>query len=158
MMNLSAPFLLDFFWEGKFEKVLPYVDVLFGNESEAAALAKRLGSSDDIKEVALKASALPKVNGKRERLVIITQGAKQTVVAHKGKVQAFSVPPVPAEEIVDLNGAGDSFVGGFLAKFVQGKSLEEAVAAGHYCAGVTIRTSGTTFKGKTPSFTFQEQN
>jgi len=35
---------------------------------------------------------------------------------------------------------------------------EEAVAAGHYCAGVTIRTSGTTFKGKTPSFTFQEQN
>jgi len=45
MMNLSAPFLLDFFWEGKFEKVLPYVDVLFGNESEAAALAKRLGSS-----------------------------------------------------------------------------------------------------------------
>lgn len=45
MMNLSAPFLLDFFWDEKFEKLLPYVDVLFGNESEAAALAKRLGCS-----------------------------------------------------------------------------------------------------------------
>jgi adenosine kinase len=45
MMNLSAPFLIDFFWDGKFEKLLPYVDVLFGNESEAAALAKRLGCS-----------------------------------------------------------------------------------------------------------------
>lgn len=45
MMNLSAPFLLDFFWDNKFEKLLPYVDVLFGNESEAAALAKRLGCS-----------------------------------------------------------------------------------------------------------------
>lgn len=111
---------------------------------------------DDTKEVALKAAALPKVNGKRERMVIITQGSKATMVAYKGKVQEFAVPPVPAEEIVDLNGAGDSFVGGFLAKFVQDKSLEEAVAAGHYCAGVTIRTSGTTFKGKTPSFTFNQ--
>jgi sugar/nucleoside kinase (ribokinase family) len=86
---------------------------------------------------------------------------------------------VPAEEIVDLNGAGDSFVGGFLAKYTQNKSLvrvsslfahphartrthhafgtqEEAVAAGHYCAGVTIRTSGTTFKGKSPAFTFTQ--
>jgi len=33
---------------------------------------------------------------------------------------------------------------------------EEAVAAGHYCAGVTIRTSGTTFKGKSPAFTFAQ--
>jgi hypothetical protein len=30
------------------------------------------------------------------------------------------------------------------------------VAAGHYCAGVTIRTSGTTFKGKSPAFTFTQ--
>jgi adenosine kinase len=156
MMNLSAPFLIDFFWDGKFEKLLPYVDVLFGNESEAAALAKRLGCSDDAKEVALKAAALPKINGKRDRMVIITQGSKATVVAYKGEVQVFAVPPVPAEEIVDLNGAGDSFVGGFLAKYTQNKSLEEAVAAGHYCAGVTIRTSGTTFKGKSPAFTFTQ--
>jgi hypothetical protein len=78
---------------------------------------------DDAKEVAQKAAALPKVNGKRDRMVIITQGSKSTVVAYKGEVKEFAVPAVPAEEIVDLNGAGDSFVGGFLAKFTQNKSL-----------------------------------
>ncbi len=81
---------------------------------------------DDAKEVAQKAAALPKVNGKRDRMVIITQGSKSTVVAYKGEVKEFAVPAVPAEEIVDLNGAGDSFVGGFLAKFTQNKSLVRA--------------------------------
>jgi len=155
MMNLSAPFLLDFFWDDKFEKLLPYVDVLFGNESEAAALAKRLGCSEDVKEVALKAAALPKLNDQRERLVIITQGSKSTAVAYKGEVTEYEVPHVPADEIVDLNGAGDSFVGGFISRYALGKPLDECVAAGHYCAGVTIRTSGTTFKGKTPQFVYQ---
>jgi hypothetical protein len=81
---------------------------------------------DDAKEVAQKAAALPKVNGKKDRMVIITQGSKSTVVAYKGEVKEFAVPAVPAEEIVDLNGAGDSFVGGFLAKFTQNKSLVRA--------------------------------
>lgn len=126
------------------------------DDDRVSSLILAVAPQDDAKEVALKASALPKVNGKRDRMVIITQGAKSTVVAYKGEVREFAVPPVPSEEIVDLNGAGDSFVGGFLAKYVQDKSLEEAVAAGHYCAGVTIRTSGTTFKGKTCAFTFQQ--
>lgn len=41
MMNVSAPFLIDFFWD-KMASVLPYVDVLFANEHEAAALGKKL--------------------------------------------------------------------------------------------------------------------
>jgi len=56
--------------------------------------------------VALKASALPKVNGKRERLVIITQGAKQTVVAHKGKVRETN--PLPCCLDGDGGGGGDN--------------------------------------------------
>lgn len=41
-MNLSAPFIPEFF-KDNVDKVLPYIDVLFGNESEAEAFARSHG-------------------------------------------------------------------------------------------------------------------
>jgi len=55
------------------------------------------------------------------------------------------------EEIVDANGAGDAFVGGFLAQLILGKSIAECVRAGHYSAGVILRVSGCVFSGN-PAF------
>jgi len=147
LMNLSAPFLIDFFWD-KMESVLPYVDVLFANEHEAAALGKKLGWGDDLKQIAKKASELPKKNDKRTRTVVFTQGASEVVVYHEGQVTSYPTPRVPEEEIVDLNGAGDCFVGGFLSEYIQGKDLAACVKAGHYCAGVCIRTAGIKFEGR----------
>ena len=43
--NISAEFLVDFFWE-PFQQVLPYADILFGNEAEAAAFARKNGWDD----------------------------------------------------------------------------------------------------------------
>lgn len=70
--------------------------------------------------------------------------------------------------IVDTNGAGDSFVGGriyqtsislalfhsptgFLAYLALGKTHEEAIQAGAYCAFECIQQSGCTFPDK-PTF------
>jgi adenosine kinase len=36
---LSAPFIAEFF-KSQVDQILPYVDILFGNESEAEAFAK----------------------------------------------------------------------------------------------------------------------
>lgn len=44
VLNLSAPFIPQFF-KAQFEQVLPYVDVLIGNESEAGAYATAAGMS-----------------------------------------------------------------------------------------------------------------
>lgn len=41
-MNLSAPFIPEFF-HSHVDQILPYVDVLMGNESEAIAFAKSHG-------------------------------------------------------------------------------------------------------------------
>jgi len=49
---------------------------------------------------------------------------------------------------VDTNGAGDSFVGGFLSRFVLDKPLEECIAAGNYCASEVIKRSGCSFPPK----------
>jgi len=147
-MNLSAPFLCQFFKE-PMTKMLPYVDILFGNETEAATFSKEHNfETDDLKEIALKAAALPKENSERSRMVVFTQGDKPTIVAQDGKVTEYPVIPVKAEDIVDTNGAGDAFVGGFLAQLVQEKGVEECVRCAHYAANLIIQRSGCTYPDK----------
>uniref|UniRef100_A0A667I5D7 Adenosine kinase n=1 Tax=Lynx canadensis TaxID=61383 RepID=A0A667I5D7_LYNCA len=150
-LNLSAPFISQFYKESLM-KVMPYVDILFGNETEAATFAREQGfETEDIKEIAKKTQALPKVNPKRQRIVIFTQGREDTIMATENEVTAFAVLDQNQEEIVDTNGAGDAFVGGFLSQLVSDKPLTECIRAGHYAASVIIRRTGCTFPEK-PDF------
>jgi len=152
LMNLSAPFLIDFFFE-QMSSVLPYADVVFCNESEAESFGKKLGWGNNLDHVAIKLAEMKKENKSRSRMVIFTQGANETIVCRDGKISKFLPILCPKEEIVDSNGAGDSFVGGFLSRFVQKKSIEECIAAGHYAAYECIRRSGATFP-ETPKFSY----
>eukprot|EP00045_Choanoeca_perplexa_P002813 m.26823 g.26823 ORF g.26823 m.26823 type:complete len:353 (+) comp11719_c0_seq1:65-1123(+) len=123
-MNLAAPFICEFFKE-PLTAALPYCDIVFGNESEAEAFAKANDyGTTDVKEIALKLSAHAKENTARPRLAVITQGASPTIVASEGKATEYVVDAVGADKIVDTNGAGDAFVGGFLSQLVQGKPVE----------------------------------
>ncbi|XP_072962740.1 adenosine kinase 2-like [Typha angustifolia] len=147
LMNLSAPFICEFFRDAQ-EKPLPYVDYVFGNETEARTFAKVRGwETENVEEIALRISALPKV-GTRKRITVITQGSDPVVVAEDGKVKTFPVILLPKEKLVDTNGAGDSFVGGFLSQLVKEKSIEDCVKAGCYAANVVIQRSGCTFPEK----------
>jgi len=147
LYNLSAPFVILFFGDQLFS-VLPYVDVVFSNEDEARVLGEKQNWGTDLKEIAKKLAGLNKVNTKRSRMVVFTQGANPTIVFHEGKVTEYPVPPVPSVEIIDTNGAGDSFCGGFVAGYVKGKEVERCVAAGHYAAGEVIRRSGCSLPAK----------
>lgn len=149
MMNLSAPFILQFF-EDQFNKVLPYIDVIFSNEDEAKVLSKVNGwDLEDVGAIAKKAAADLPYSGSGDRLVVFTQGSEPTVYATKsGKSGAVAVPPIPHEKIVDTNGAGDSFVGGFLAALALGRSIERCCEVGHYAAGVVIQHDGCTYPSK----------
>lgn len=57
------------------------------------------------------------------------------------------VPSVEKDQIVDTNGAGDSFVGGFFSALVMGKTMPEAVDHGNKLAGVVVQNSGCMFTG-----------
>ncbi|XP_054454870.1 adenosine kinase b isoform X2 [Anoplopoma fimbria] len=150
-MNLSAPFISQFFKE-PLMNVMPYVDILFGNETEAATFAEKLGfETDDIAEIAKKTQNLHKENPKRQRVVVFTQGSEDTVATVGEKVTRFPVLDIDQNDIVDTNGAGDAFVGGFLSALVQEQVLEESIRAGHYAANVIIRRVGCTFPEK-PEF------
>lgn len=150
-MNLSAPFISEFFKEPQLE-ALPYVDFLFGNETEARTFAKVQGwETEDVKEIALKIAAWPKASGTHKRIAVITQGSDATVVAEDGKTTEYPVVKIPKEKLVDTNGAGDAFVGGFLSRLVQDKDIKECVRAGHYAASVIIQESGCKYPEK-PTF------
>lgn len=150
--NLSAPFICEFFGD-KLMAAMPYVDYLFGNETEARTFGKHQLKLDteDVKTIAKHISELPKKNSQRQRVVVITQGSEPTVLAVGNEIKEF--PVKKPLEIIDTNGAGDSFVGGFLAALALGKSHDEAVEAGGYCALECIQQSGCTFPER-PKFSF----
>jgi adenosine kinase len=143
-MNLSAPFIVDFFSE-QLSACMPYVDFLFANESEAMAYGKNKDYGTDVATIALKISAQPKASGARPRVVVFTQGSEPTIVAVNGSISTFPVDLLPKENLVDTNGAGDAFVGGFLSRLARGLPIEECVRAGHYASRVIIQRSGCTF-------------
>jgi len=146
LMNLSAPFICEFYSKPQ-DEALKYADYIFGNETEARTYAKVHGwETENVEEIALKLAALPKESGKRT--VVITQGADPVVVAQDGKVTTYPVILLPKEKLIDTNGAGDAFVGGFLSQLVQEKSVEECVRAGCYAANVIIQRSGCTYPDK----------
>ena len=142
-LNLSAPFIPQFF-KVQLEQVFPYCDIVIGNESEATAWAGAVGLSntDDIPAIAKSIAAYPKLNPSRSRTVIITQGAESTVVVEAtdpDKPKIFPVDPLKDGQIVDTNGAGDAFAGGFLGALVSGKSVDEAVLAGHKLGAMCVQ-------------------
>ncbi|THH30244.1 hypothetical protein EUX98_g3968 [Antrodiella citrinella] len=131
VINLSAPFIPQFFGV-QLSQVMPYIDILIGNESEAEAWASATGQPDktDLSAIARAIALLPKSNASRPRIVIITHGPKSTTVVSSADPDNAKVHPVKAltnAEIVDTNGAGDAFAGGFLGGYLSGKNLDECV-------------------------------
>lgn len=150
-LSLSAPFICQFFSEPLL-KVIVHSNIVFGNEVEAETIAKTLKWEEtDLESIAKNISTKIDCVGGRTRTTIITWGAKDVIVAVGDKVQRFAVPKLESSEIVDTNGAGDAFAGGFMAGHVQGKDLKTCVDAGNYAAQHILRTSGTSLRG-TPTF------
>lgn len=145
-MNLSAPFLCQFFKDPML-KVMAHADIVFGNETEADAFAEANGyDTKDRKEVAKKIAAL-KLEGSvpgRKRVVVITQGSEPVIVVENGTVTEYHVKVLSEDKIVDTNGAGDAFVGGFLALLSSGKSIKDCVLCGIWAATEIIQQSGCT--------------
>ncbi|KAH9577559.1 Carbohydrate kinase PfkB [Trypanosoma melophagium] len=150
--NLSAPYVCSAFRD-QINLLLPYVDILFGCKDDFAAFGTVMWGADvagDIRESILRTVQLPKRNTSRPRLVVATCGGDATLVADEGGVAAYDVPRVDEAHIVDLTGAGDAFVGGFLAQYAQHPAIDACVAAGHAAAAVVIRQWGVRLNGDPP--------
>lgn len=149
--NLSATFLIQFNTE-QVNTILEYADFVFCNEDEAKCFAEtNKVSHENLKDVAVALSQWKKVNTQRKRVAVITQGKDPILVAVQPndgetvEVKEFPVPQLTKEQLVDTNGAGDSFVGGFLSQIVLGKPIEDAIRAGIWLSGQVIQRPSCTF-------------
>jgi len=95
-----------------------------------------------IADIALEMSSLPKENKLRSRIVVITQGKDDVVVVLDGKVSQYPAIAVPSEKIIDTNGAGDAFVGGFISQLLQGRPMEICARCGIWAATQIIQQDG----------------
>lgn len=107
-MSLSAPFIPVFF-KDQLDQTAPYWDYVIGNETEARSYADSHDLvTQDVKKIARALAELPKVNGRRKRTVVITQGTGPTVVAVQGEKEEreYPVHEIEKEKINDTTGAG----------------------------------------------------
>ncbi|KAK4944450.1 adenosine kinase [Elasticomyces elasticus] len=150
MLSLSAGFIPQFF-KDPLAEILPYCDYVFGNENEAKTWAETQGHADiSIPECAKLLAKTTKVNTKRPRVVIITQGTDPTIVAvaEEGQevdIKEYSVPVIESNLINDTNGAGDAFAGGFCAGVVEGDSLELCIKKGQWLARLGLQELGPSY-------------
>jgi len=141
---------LSHFFKEPMDLTSPYWDYIFGNESEALAYSESHDlKTTSIPEIAKHIALLPKANLARPRVAVVTQGPDAVIVAigNDGKVELteYEVTPISEEEIVDTNGAGDAFAGGFMAQLILGGNIEQCVKAGVWLAGLCLRSNGPAY-------------
>ena len=79
--NLSAPMIIEQHLE-EMMSVIQHSTFLFGNNTEAIKFAQMMKwESSDVAQIALKLAKLPQKH-QFNRLVVITQGPEETIVAH----------------------------------------------------------------------------
>merc|ERR1712070_1054669 len=153
-LNLSAPFLMQVPpFKAFILESLPMVDYLFCNETEAATFAETEGwETTDVKFIATRLSLIPSAKGIK-RTVVITQGCDPTIVAINGHITEYPILALPKEKLMGTNGAGDAYVGGFLAALSKGLDMAKCCEAGAYSAGVIVQQSGCTYPAR-PEYSF----
>ncbi len=120
--------------------LLPYVDLLVMNEIEA----EKLYSGHTLEERAIGLIR----NG--ITYVVITLGEKGVIFCDT-KLNCKSLPAYKVD-VVDTTGAGDSFIGGIVSAWQEGKSFEEAVQY-----AIAVGSLSTTKFGAQPSLPSKEE-
>jgi adenosine kinase len=148
--NLPSFYFIETFLED-IKALFEHADIVFTNAAEAIFFGTHLmiNDSENLSELCVQLAKFPKKNKTKKRIVVITCGPNPAHIAeydHLNNSISYSEKHVPdfvdEELIVDTNGAGDAFAGGFLAKYVKGESLGECAKAGHWAAAMIIQRRG----------------
>jgi len=98
-------------WE-EMENVLPRINILKCDEEEARIMTGKTNV-----EVAARM-----LNDLGSEIVLVTQGEKGSTLCHDGKVK--KIPAIPPDKIVDLTGAGDTYIAGFIVEYLRTEDPE----------------------------------
>ena len=147
ILTLSAMFIVQYHSE-KIMEIAHKADMIVGNINEAEILSGIKSDGNNVKEIIenifLKLAP-------RDRLLVFTAGSSGVYCAQfdykRNQIDyifQYFANKINNDDIVDLNGAGDSFLGGFLSEYLKGSPIYECCKIGE-AASVILRNVGCTF-------------
>jgi len=120
-------------WDGGLLEALPGIDVFFPNAAEARLISR---VDDD-------ADAARALHGTGPRPIVAVKRGPGGALAIDASGALVEVPAFPADP-VDSTGAGDAFDAGFLAAWLDGRPIGDAVRLGAVCGALSTRALGGT--------------
>jgi len=102
-------------------------EIVIGNDYEMELIKRRFKNSD--------------LRIKNEQIRITTLGAKGSVIEQGGK--KIKVRAAKVKKVVDPTGAGDAYRAGFVAGYVEGRTLDVCGQMGSVVAAYTVEKLGT---------------
>ena len=146
ILTLSAMFIVQYHSD-KIMEIANKCDMIVGNIKEAEIFAGINEANPTIIFETIFKKLQP-----RDRILVITAGP-QGVYCSKFDyrrnqldfIYQYFADKINNDDIVDLNGAGDSFLGGFLSEYIKGSSLHDCCRIGTEAAGVILRNVGCIF-------------
>lgn len=119
----------------KDKRVLELIDIYKSSEEEIEAVTGLVDLH----------AAIRAVHDFGVETVIVTLGMKGAVLSIDGTV--YEVPAYTPNKIVDPTGAGDAFIGGFLAEYIHNKEVLWCACVGSAAASTVVEGIGPTLVG-----------
>ncbi len=116
-----------------YQKMLDFTDILVGNEEEFSVMFKNENNGTWVEQTYPKSLLDSKI------ISIIKRGKKGCSIVSKSINKAIDIYQVEEKKPF---GAGDAFLGAFLARTAEGKSLAEAAQSGAASAAITVSRNG----------------
>ena len=113
------------------ETLLEITDILIMNDKEAKTIFPGWSIEDIITFCR-----------KRFKAGAITFGASGATGFREGRLHHAPAAEIRQHDIVNTNGAGDAFIGGFLYSYLSGDTLEETIETAQNCAVEVLKREG----------------
>ena len=147
IINLSAEFIC-LQYTKLLTELASKASFIFGNNKELRAFATASGFHSDLHddfEIMRWFLDNPLEEADRLRAVVITRAERSVIIGTKSEVREVPVPDLQPQLVRDTNGAGDAFVGGFIAALISEDSVAQCVLAAISVAQTVLKTSGCCF-------------
>jgi sugar/nucleoside kinase (ribokinase family) len=129
-LTLSDSYCVDRHRDAFTEAIESHVQMVFANEKEIMSLFR----SDTFENALAKTREM-------EQLFVLTRSEKGSVVVNNNAEVIQTADPV--DEVIDVTGAGDAYIAGFLKGWTTGLGLQESAALGSKCAAKVIQQIGS---------------
>lgn len=113
------------------KNVLPHVNILKCDEEEAKIMTGKPNVE----------AAAKILNNLGSEIILITQGEKGSTLCYNRKMK--KIPAIPPDKIVDLTGAGDTYIAGFIVEYLRTGDPEWSALFASGAASFVIEGLGT---------------